>query len=296
MQILYDEEADAVSLWYGDTISEKTIDISEDIFIDLDKDCRLIGIEILHISEKPDLADILNVFAGFDAFEVTMDKFRPDFHLYVITDQNLSKGRSNEEVVEKAIAGRADVIQFRDKEHNMRWLLQEAFKLKDIAKKNGVLFIINDRVDLAMAVDADGVHLGQDDMPLKYARKLLGKDKIIGISANNVEQAIQAEKDGADYVAVSAIFSTPTKPDAPSLGLKSITDIKENVKIPVVAIGGIKHENVAQVGKAGADCIAVISAVVSAENIKEAARELRDKFLASKDKSEVKSGDAVRSS
>ena len=160
----------------------------------------------------------------------------------------------------------------------------------------GVLLIINDRVDLAMAADADGVHLGQDDLPLKYARKILGNAKIIGVSANNVEQAIQAEKDGADYVAVSAIFSTATKPDAPPLGLQTITDIKRSVNVPVVAIGGIKHENVAQVAEAGADCIAVISAVVSADNIKEAARKLRKKFLAAKEKPEVKSGDAIRSS
>ncbi len=296
MQILYDKEADAVAIWYRNAVSEKTIDISEDIFIDFDKDRRPIGIEILHISEKPDLAAFLDIFAVPPLFEVIVDKFRLDFHLYVLTDQGLSRGRSNEEVVEEAIAGGADVIQFRDKEHDTRWLLQEALKLRDITRKRGVLFIINDRVDLAMAADADGVHLGQDDLPLKYARKILGKAKIVGVSANNVEQAIQAEKDGADYVAVSAIFSTPTKPDAPPLGLQTITDIKRSVNIPVVAIGGIKHENVAQVAEAGADCIAVISAVVSADNIKEAARKLREKFLAAKEKPEVKSGDAVRSS
>lgn len=225
-----------------------------------------------------------------------MDKLGSNFHLYVLTDEGLSRNRTNAEVVEEAIAGGADVIQFRDKEHDAGWLLQEALKLREITRKKGVLFIINDRVDLAMAADADGVHLGQDDLPLKYARKLLGKDRIIGISANNVEQAIQAEKDGADYIAVSAIFSTPTKPDAPSLGLQAITEIKRSVSLPVVAIGGIKQENVAQVAEAGADCIAVISAVVSADDIKEAARKLRGKFLAAKEKPEVKSGDAIRSS
>ena len=296
MQISYDKEADAVAIWYEDAMSEKTIDISEDIFIDLDKDSKPIGIEILHVSEKPELVNLLNISAQLPIDETIMSKFMLDFHLYVLTDQGLSRNRSNAEVVEEAIAGGADVIQFRDKEHDAGWLLQEALKLKEIARKKGVLFIINDRVDLAMAADADGVHLGQDDLPLKYARKLLGKDKIIGISANNVEQAIQAEKDGADYIAVSAIFSTPTKPDAPSLGLQAITDIKRSVNLPVVAIGGIKLENIAQVAKAGADCIAVISAVVSADNIKEAARKLRGEFLAAKEKPEVKSGDAVRSS
>ncbi len=209
-----------------------------------------------------------------------MSKLNSSFHLYVITDHSLSRGRSNEEVVEAAITGGADIIQLRDKGRTAKQLLQEALKLRNITRRRGVLFIVNDRVDLVLAVDADGVHLGQDDLPLKYARKLLGDDKIIGISAQNVEQAVQAEKDSADYVAVSAIFSTPTKPDAQSLGLEAITNIKRNVGIPVVAIGGIKEENAAQVRKAGADCIAVISAVVSAVDIEKAARNLREKFLA----------------
>jgi len=209
-------------------------------------------------------------------------KLGPNFYLYVITDHNLSRGRPNEEVVGDAISGGADVIQLRDKGRTTKELLNEALKLREITLKRGVKFIINDRVDLALAADADGVHLGQDDLPLKWARKLLGNDKIIGASAQTVEQAIKAQKDSADYVAVSAIFSTPTKPDARALGLETITNIKENVSIPVVAIGGIKEENAAQVREAGADCIAVISAVVSADNIKEAAKNLRDKFLAAK--------------
>jgi len=212
-----------------------------------------------------------------------MTKFKSDFHLYVLTAQNLSRGRPNEEVIEEAIAGGADVIQLWDKGRTTRELLQEAQKLREITREKGVPLIINDRVDLALAADADGVHLGQDDFPLEWGRRMLGDDKIIGISTQTVEQAIQAEKDGADYVAVSAIFSTPTKPDATPLGLESITDIKRNVSIPVVAIGGIKAENVVQVGAAGADCIAVISAVVSAVDIKEAARNLRKKFLAARE-------------
>jgi len=211
-----------------------------------------------------------------------MGKLNLDFHLYVITDRGLSLGRSNEEVVEAAIAGGADIIQLRDKELTTKQLLQEALKLKDIVRRSGIPFIINDRVDLAMAVDADGVHLGQDDLPLEYARKLLGNDKIIGISAQDAEQALQAERNSADYIAVSAIFPTATKPDAVSLGLKTITDIKKNVSVPVVAIGGIKEENAALVAEAGADCIAVISAVVSAVDIEQAAKNLRERFLAAK--------------
>lgn len=211
-----------------------------------------------------------------------MSRLGLSFYLYVITDHNLSRGRSGAEVVEAAISGGADIIQLRDKGRTTKELLHEALNLRDVTRRRGVSLIINDRVDLALAADADGVHLGQDDLPLKYARKLLGDAKIIGVSAQNVEQAMQAEKDSADYVAVSAIFSTPTKPDAEALGLRTITDIKRNVNVPVVAIGGIKEENAAQVREAGADCIAVISAVVSAADIEEAARNLRKKFLAAK--------------
>jgi thiamine-phosphate pyrophosphorylase len=223
-----------------------------------------------------------------------VDKLRSDFHLYVLTDRDLSGGRSNEEVVEEAIAGGADAIQLRDKGYTAKQLLQEALKLRDITCKSGVPFIINDRVDVALAVDADGVHLGQDDFPITWARKLLGNDKIIGISAHNLEEAMQAEKDGADYISIGSVFPTTTKPDARVLGcgqdarapgLELIADIKRNVNIPVVAIGGIKEENVVQVAEAGADCIAVISAVVSATNIREAAKNLREKFLTARQNS-----------
>ncbi len=212
-----------------------------------------------------------------------MGKFGLNFQLYILTDSNLSKGRTNEEVVKAAIAGGADVIQLRGKEYTGRQLLSEALKLKEIASSKGIPLIINDRVDVAVAADADGVHLGQDDLPYKYARRMLGHEKIIGITVHNLEEATQAEKDGADYIGVSSIFTTATKPDATPLeGLEVLTKIKRNVNIPVVAIGGIKEENVALVAKAGADCIAVISAVVSAPDIKEAARKLKEKFLMAK--------------
>jgi thiamine-phosphate pyrophosphorylase len=225
-------------------------------------------------------------------------KLRSDFHLYILTDRGLSRGRSNEEVVEEAIAGGADAIQLRDKGCTAKELLQEALKLRDITRKRGVPFIINDRVDVALAADADGVHLGQDDLPLAWARKLLGNDKIIGISTHNLEEAMQAEKDGADYVSIGSVFPTTTKPDARPLanppsppftkggngGLELIADMKRNVNIPVVAIGGLKEENVTLVGEAGADCIAVISAVVSATDIRKAAKNLKEKFLAAKRK------------
>ena len=292
MQRSYDKDADAVAIWLEGVESEKTIDLTEDIFVALDRDGKWAGIEILHASEKLDLPTLLDM-----AGDTTAYKLKSDFHLYVLTDHDLSRGRSNAEVVEEAIAGGADVIQLRDKGYTVKQLLQEALKLRDITRASGVPFIINDRVDVALAADADGVHLGQDDFPIAWARRLLGRDRIIGISTHNLEEALQAEKDGADYIGIGSAFPTTTKSDArPLAGLELITDIKRNVNIPVVAIGGINAENAAQVREAGADCIAVISAVVSADNIRKAAKNLREKFLATRGKLEVNTGDAVRSS
>ncbi len=212
------------------------------------------------------------------------------FHLYVLTDHDLSRGRSNAEVVKEAMAGGADAIQLRGKDYAAKRLVQEALILRDITREAGVPFIVNDRVDVALAADADGVHLGQDDLPISWARRLLGKDRIIGISTHNLEEAIQAEKDGADYISIGSVFPTTTKPDArPLVGLEVIADIKRNVSIPVVAIGGINEENVAQVAETGVDCIAVISAVVSAVDTRKAAKNLRERFLAAKQKSSLTS-------
>jgi thiamine-phosphate diphosphorylase len=203
--------------------------------------------------------------------------------LYVITDQTLSRGRSNSEIVEKAILGGAKIIQLRDKTSSTKVLIEEGLKLRGITQRGGAIFIVNDRVDVAYAVDADGVHLGQDDYPAKTARKWLGKHKIIGVSAGNVDEAIQSEKDGADYIAVGSIFSTSTKPDAgDAVGLEFISLVKKRVTVPLVAIGGISEKNIAQVAQAGADCAAVISAVVGADNIESATRRLVELFQKAK--------------
>lgn len=200
-------------------------------------------------------------------------------YLYLITDQTLSKGRSNSEVVEKAILGGAKVIQFRDKTSSTKVLIEEGLKLGELIRKHEAVFIVNDRVDIAYAIEADGVHLGQDDYPAKIARKLLGKDKIIGVSAGNVNEAIQAEKDGADYIAVGSIFSTSTKPDAgEATGVEFISLVKKRVSLPVVAIGGISEKNIVQVAQAGADCAAVISAVVGADDVEETTKRLVELF------------------
>ena len=207
------------------------------------------------------------------------DKLRHS-HLYVITDRALSKGRSITEVVAKAIAGGAGIIQLRDKESTSKKLIQDGFSLRELTKEKNVIFIINDRVDVALAVNADGVHLGQDDFPVNLARKIIGEDKIIGVSVGSVEEAIQAVKDSTDYVSIGSIFPTQTKPDAgDAVGTRIITEIKKHVSVPLVAIGGITADNIAQVATAGADCAAVISAVIGADDVKVAAQRLIKKFL-----------------
>ena len=207
------------------------------------------------------------------------NKFR-NSHLYVITDRTLSRGRSITQVIAKAIAGGAGIIQLRDKESTSKKLVQDSFSLRELTKEKNVIFIVNDRVDVALAVNADGVHLGQDDFPINLARKIIGEDKIIGVSVGNVEEAIQAVKDSADYVSIGSIFPTQTKPDAgDAVGTQIITEIKKHVNVPLVAIGGITADNIAQIAAAGADCAAVISAVVGADDVESAARCLTRRFL-----------------
>jgi len=200
-----------------------------------------------------------------------------DWTLYVITDAKLSRGRSHLEVAQVAIEGGASIIQFREKEMTTRELVETAWRLKELTKEKGVPFIVNDRLDVALAVEADGVHVGQEDMPATLARKLIGPDKILGVSASTVEEALQAEKEGADYVSASPVFTTPTKPDAPPpTGLEGLRAIVKAINLPVIAIGGINEENVREVIEAGAHGVAVISAVVSAPDIAAAARRLRE--------------------
>ena len=201
-------------------------------------------------------------------------------HLYVITDRTLSRERSIIQVIAKAIAGGAGIIQLRDKESTSKKLVQDGFSLRELTKEQNVIFIVNDRVDVALAVNADGVHLGQDDFPINLARKIIGEDKIIGVSVGNVEEAIQAVKDSADYVSIGSIFPTQTKLDAGNaVGTQIISEIKKYVSVPLVAIGGITADNIAQVAAAGADYAAVISAVVGADDVEAAARCLQSRFL-----------------
>jgi len=198
-----------------------------------------------------------------------------DLRLYVITDRVLS-GRSHEAQAEAAIAGGATAIQLRDKTAPARVLVEVGERLAVLCRARGVVFIVNDRADVAMACGADGVHVGEDDLPVAAARRLLGPAKIVGASAGTVEAARRAEAEGADYLGVGAVFSTGTKADAgEAIGLEALARIARAVRIPVVGIGGITVENAAAVIRAGAAGVAVVSAVVAQPDIAAAARALR---------------------
>ena len=202
------------------------------------------------------------------------------FDLYVVTDSDLSKGRTDAEVARLAYEGGADAVQLRMKHSDGREMLEQAMEIRKVADEFCKFFFVNDRVDIAMASGADGVHLGQTDMPLEKARDLMGETAIIGVSVDNVEQAIAAAEGGADYIGVGSIFRTNTKPDAKqSVGLGAIYEIRQAVDIPIVAIGGINRGNIQDVIRAGADSAAVVSAVVAQDDIKASAHELRDLIL-----------------
>ena len=200
-----------------------------------------------------------------------------DLGLYVVTDRALAKGRSHQEVAAAAFAGGANVVQLRDKTLEARELCEVAQEIQAAAARARALLIINDRVDVALAVGADGVHVGQDDLPAAWARRLLGPDKVLGVSVENGAQAERAEADGADYVAIGPIYEARgTKADAgPPVGLQAIAEVRRHTRLPVVAIGGIKAENVAETLGAGADALAIVSAVVAAEDVEAAARDLK---------------------
>ncbi len=202
------------------------------------------------------------------------------FDLYVVTDQSLSKGRSNPDIARMAYEGGADAVQLRMKGATHEEMLKEALEIRDIAEEYSAFFIVNDDVSIAKESEADGVHLGQCDMPISEAREILGGAAIIGASVTNLEEALKAQKEGADYVGVGSIFSTSTKTDAKqSLGLDVLYEICQNLDIPVIAIGGINQGNIKDVIKAGADGAAVVSAVVSKDDVTKAAHDLRDLVL-----------------
>jgi len=201
---------------------------------------------------------------------------RPDYGLYVVTDEGLSRGRSHTQIAERALAGGADVIQLRDKKLEGRQLMEHARAIRKLTGEAGKLFIVNDRVDVALASGADGVHLGQEDMALADARALAPKGFLIGVTVHDVPEAVAAERGGADYLGLSPIFATGSKSDAGSAcGPDMLRKVKRAVSVPVVAIGGINAANAREVLEAGADGLAVISAVASQPDVEAAARALK---------------------
>jgi thiamine-phosphate pyrophosphorylase len=206
-----------------------------------------------------------------------------NFELYVITDETIAGGRSHADIAERALCGGADVIQLRDKGRSCAELTGIGREIAAITRKAGAVFIVNDRLDVAIACGADGLHLGQDDMPVSTARQLAPPGFVIGVSVGTVGEAREAEREGADYLALSPTFFTASKEDAgPGRGLERLREICRAVAIPVIAIGGINRENVRDVIGAGVDGIAVISAVVASPDITTAARDLKDLVRESK--------------
>jgi thiamine-phosphate pyrophosphorylase len=199
-----------------------------------------------------------------------------DYSLYLVTDRGLARGRPTLEIVEAAVNGGVTIVQLREKDCSTMDFIEQALSIKKFIKARHIPLIINDRVDVAQAVKADGVHLGQTDMPLDMAKSILGDTMIIGISAECLEDAIAAEKGGADYLGVSPIYATPTKTDtAPALGLEGLRQIRSAVQLPLVGIGGLNRDNAADVIHHGADGVAVVSAIVAADDPAVAAGELK---------------------
>lgn len=199
-----------------------------------------------------------------------------DLSLYLVTDRSLSLGRPLVEVVEEAVRGGVTMVQLREKDASTIEFYNLAMQLKGCLHHYNIPLIINDRLDIALACDAEGLHIGQSDMPYAMARKLLGKDKIIGLSVENVQDAIEANSLDVDYIGISPVFSTPTKTDtAVALGLEGVREIMDISHHPGVGIGGINLTNAADIIKAGANGISFVSAIMSAENPEESARQLK---------------------
>jgi thiamine-phosphate pyrophosphorylase len=202
------------------------------------------------------------------------------WRLCLVLDRALAGARPYADIVSAAIAGGVDAVQFRDKQSDGRRLLEDAIAVGEVCRQNSIPFLVNDRVDLALAADADGAHVGQDDIPAAAARRLLGPDRILGVSVRSAEEARRAAADGADYLGVGPIFEARgSKPDAaPPISLAGLSAVWRITSLPILAIGGIHAGSAAAVIRAGATGVAVISAILSAADATAAARTLKDKL------------------
>jgi thiamine-phosphate pyrophosphorylase len=198
-----------------------------------------------------------------------------DWRLCLIVDAEKMGKKDIISAILEAVKGGVSLVQLRAKKLRTREFLEMSLKISEILKEKNIPFIINDRVDIALSCKADGVHLGQQDLSLFYARKIMGKNRLIGVSINTVNEATEAEQGGADYLGVGPVFFTPTKEDLrPTLGIEGLREIRKIVRIPILAIGGVNAENARKIIDTGVNGVAVVSAILSSENIKKAAREL----------------------
>lgn len=191
-----------------------------------------------------------------------------NYNIYLVTDSNCIGERSLLECVEEALKGGITLVQYRSKETDGGIMYKEALALRELCDKYQVPLIVNDRVDVALAVGAAGVHLGQDDLPCAVARKLVPENFIIGVSAHNVEEALAAQKDGANYLGCGAVFGSQTKNNVSSLGLEKLKSIREAVDIPIVGIGGVTADNYAKVLETGANGAAIVSGILGVQDVK----------------------------
>ncbi|WP_297023438.1 thiamine phosphate synthase [uncultured Dialister sp.] len=199
-----------------------------------------------------------------------------DYTLYLVTDRNQPAPGTFEKVVEEAIRGGATLVQLREKSGDTGIFYERARQLKQVTDRYHVPLIIDDRIDIMLAVDADGVHVGQSDMPVSVARKMIGHDKILGVSAGTLEEAVKAEKDGADYLGVGAMFPTATKTDADITSMETLKVILQTVHIPVVVIGGINQKTIPQFKGLDIAGCAVVSAIMASRNPQNSAKELKE--------------------
>lgn len=207
-----------------------------------------------------------------------MKKNKIDYTLYLCTDRELMSTETLEEAVEQAIKGGCTVIQLREKDCTSQEFYETAKRIHEITKRFNVPLIINDRVDIALAVDADGVHVGQSDLPAAVVRSIIGEDKIVGVSATNLSEAKQAVLDGADYLGVGAMYQTDTKTDAQTVTMEELKAIRSGVDVPIVVIGGINQKTMDNFKGMGIDGLAVVSAVIAADNIEQAAQDMAAAF------------------